>query len=160
MTIYDLACWGCLFKSTIWSLSSLLHNTSCLVNFDSMPLVNLLNRNIARLVTWGWWVLAWSAIKPYICQHQSKSSFSWLCKKTLCMHLLAHCFERFEMMIWNDICWVTYRSVQNSLIQCFSLHMMLSFGKPIFEKIILHVCIRLSALSPTFILSLGTCCGV
>ena len=45
--------WDWIFKSTIRLLSSLLHNTSCLLNLGSMPLVSLLNKGIARLGNMG-----------------------------------------------------------------------------------------------------------
>ena len=41
--------YGCLSNSAALLLSSLFHNTGCLLNLGSMPLVSLLNRSVAGL---------------------------------------------------------------------------------------------------------------
>ena len=69
------------------------------------------------------------------------------------MFLLVCCFDGFEMMMHHDVCWATFRSFQISLIQSLWLGCLYP------EKIILHVCIRLSLLIPSFHLSPGSCCG-
>ena len=49
----SLPVWGCLCKTAISLLSSLLHNTGCLLNFGHMPLVIVLNRSTVRLGNLG-----------------------------------------------------------------------------------------------------------
>ena len=122
--------WGYIIsKSAVWLLSSLSHNTSCLLNLGNIPLVSLLNRSIP-------WLGSPGLIRvDLICNKATYMSACFVVLLTNIMHAsTCYCFDSNEMMMQHNVCWVACRSFKLLWYEVCGYILHYLAGQPVFRK--------------------------